>query len=173
MSKPVFSDLFKFSGRRNRRSYFLYSLVAWLLLVGAAVVSGQLGGDHDYTEWHMIVRFACGVIVLVVGVSSYAVGSQRCHDFGWSGLSILLALIPVAGIIFLLCLYFYPALRATMSSVPILASSRAADGVFCRRHGACPVTWRRSNASEQRRLCGQAAKMEIPHNIIIPEGAFP
>ena len=108
MSKPVFSDLFRFSGRRNRRSYFLYSLVAWLLLVGAAVVSGQLGGDHDYTEWHMIVRFACGVIVLVVGVSSYAVGSQRCHDFGWSGLSILLALIPVAGIIFLLCLYFVP-----------------------------------------------------------------
>ena len=37
MSKPIFEDLFKFSGRRNRKSYILLLLIQsaiYILLIG-------------------------------------------------------------------------------------------------------------------------------------------
>jgi hypothetical protein len=33
MSRPVFDDIFRFHGRRNRRSCILFTLGAWLLML--------------------------------------------------------------------------------------------------------------------------------------------
>ena len=45
MSKPVLSDLFAFSGRRNRQSYFLLSLAQFASLFLIAFTQARLAGD--------------------------------------------------------------------------------------------------------------------------------
>lgn len=102
MSKPIFEDLFSFEGRRNRKSYFLYilimtviSIVLAMVLVPIAVGTGGIG----------MVLF---VLFLPILVSSWAVGSQRCRDFGWTGWAILISAIPYVGILFALALLFIP-----------------------------------------------------------------
>lgn len=102
MSKPVFEDLFSFEGRRNRKSYIYYaltmtaiSIVLGLVLVPIAVGTGGIG----------MILF---VLFLPILVSSWAVGSQRCRDFGWSGWAILIAMIPYIGVLFALAILFIP-----------------------------------------------------------------
>jgi len=88
MSKPVFSHLFKFEGRRNRKSYFLYSLSFFgsgLFLVGISLrlpdVLGQL----------------VLLLILPLMVSDFAVSTQRLRDLNLSGWWLLLRGIPVIG----------------------------------------------------------------------------
>jgi uncharacterized membrane protein YhaH (DUF805 family) len=103
MSKPVFEDLFTFSGRRNRKSYLLYGLVVTVLLSviwGIAVVAMYGAG------WGPLV--VAGLVTLPIMVSGWAVGAQRCHDFGWTGWAMLLNLIPYIGWIFSLAILFIP-----------------------------------------------------------------
>lgn len=94
MSKPVFEDLFTFSGRRNRKSYLLYciamlcvSLVSVLVIAGIGAATGGIG----FILYLLLVPFV---------VSSWAVGGQRCRDFGWTGWAVLLTMIPYVGLLF-------------------------------------------------------------------------
>ena len=87
MGKPVFEDLFRFSGRRNRRSYFLFLLVALLLADVLARVT---------------------VALLVIGVSLVAVTTQRCRDCGWSGWAVLVLAIPLINFVFGVALLLAP-----------------------------------------------------------------
>jgi uncharacterized membrane protein YhaH (DUF805 family) len=103
MSKPVFEDLFAFSGRRNRKSYLLYGLVVTVLLSvvwGIAVVAMYGAG------WGALL--VAGLVTLPIMVSGWAVGAQRCRDFGWTGWAMLLNLIPYIGWIFSLAILFIP-----------------------------------------------------------------
>lgn len=106
MSKPVFSDLFKFSGRRNRQSFIylqLASLVAVLLGVGVitavTAVSAGLGGFLGIAG---IIGF------IAVCVANWAGASQRIRDFGQSGVWALVILIPYVGPLFSLALWLIP-----------------------------------------------------------------
>lgn len=109
MSKPVFSDLFKFSGRRNRQSYnlLLLSQIGALILlclffgIGIALLDGV-----EALGWLMMIFVVGGFVA--VGVSGWAAGSQRIRDFGQSGVWILATLIPYVGIAFSLALMFIP-----------------------------------------------------------------
>lgn len=104
MSKPVFSDLFAFHGRRNRKSYVLY-IVCFVVLM--AVVWGIAGGITSGMESGAPLIIAY-IITLICSISSWIVGAQRCRDFGWSGWAILLSLIPAVGAIFLIAILFVP-----------------------------------------------------------------
>lgn len=100
MSKPITEDLFKFSGRRNRKSYFLYFVAVMVVLaiiwgIAAAVASPVLMG-------------VAAIISLGMTISSLAVGAQRCRDFGWTGWAILIQLIPAVGFIFACAMLFVP-----------------------------------------------------------------
>lgn len=111
MSKPVFSDLFKFSGRRNRQSYIylqLASIVAVLVGIGVITavtsVSPGLGG----------VLAIAGIIgFIAVCVANWAATSQRVRDFGQSGVWSLVILIPYVGPVFSLALWFIPSSEGT------------------------------------------------------------
>ena len=106
MSKPVFEDLFKFSGRRNRQSFIylqLASIVAVLLGVGiistitfaAPAIGGFLG--------------IVGVIgFIAICVANWAGASQRIRDFGQSGVWALVIVIPYVGPLFSLALWLIP-----------------------------------------------------------------
>lgn len=104
MSKPVFEDIVKLSGRRNRKSYFLYSIVVTLVLAvvwGVALLSST--GDGG---WSGIV--VALLVSLPIAISGWAVAAQRCRDFGWTGWAVLITLIPYIGWIFGLVILFIP-----------------------------------------------------------------
>jgi len=78
MSKPVFSDLFSFDGRRNRKSYLLHLLLLQVPLVVLAFVLGMKTKSD-----------LGGIAALVVFLLFYAVtilaAIQRFNDIGWPG----------------------------------------------------------------------------------------
>ena len=91
MSKPVFSSLFDTTGRRNRKSYFLYGLVVGPVLY---FVSAMM---RDGSFPLQLAGLAVGMPLIT---SALVVGAQRCRDFGWSGWTILLLFIQVVGQVF-------------------------------------------------------------------------
>ena len=119
--KPVFEDLFAFSGRRNRMSYFLYIVVYFFLLIGAIALGGAFAADWaavmTATEAGQAVPasaispiplVALGLFIIVMTISSWAVASQRCRDMGVTGWLVLVQLIPYINLIFALVLLFWP-----------------------------------------------------------------
>ena len=109
MSKPVFEDLFAFSGRRNRQSYIyllLAQIGAVLGLSIVAMIAAALLDSVAFLGWILFLAVAVGFIA--VGVSGWASGSQRIRDFGYSGVWILLVLIPYVGWLVSLAIMFVP-----------------------------------------------------------------
>lgn len=105
MSKPVFEDVFSFSGRRNRKSYFLAVLafvcIFFLLaFIGAASVSASSDGSG-----FLVVMVLLAIPLMIMNL---AVTSQRIRDFGWTGWAVLLGLIPYIGFIFQIAILFIP-----------------------------------------------------------------
>jgi uncharacterized membrane protein YhaH (DUF805 family) len=109
MSKPVFEDLFKFSGRRNRKSYILLLLVQIAALIGLAItgaISFAMLGSVEFLGWILLLATLAGFVAVVV--CGWASGSQRIRDFGHSGVWILLVLIPYVGWLVSLAIMFVP-----------------------------------------------------------------
>jgi uncharacterized membrane protein YhaH (DUF805 family) len=98
MSKPVFQDLFKFSGRRNRKSYILLclsQLVAFAVFATVGFFGIGIADDYPVLGWPIALA-SFGAFV-ATGVTSWAAGSQRIRDTGHSGVWILLCLLPYVG----------------------------------------------------------------------------
>jgi uncharacterized membrane protein YhaH (DUF805 family) len=107
MSKPAFEDLFTFSGRRNRKSYLLYSLAVFglyacvgLLFIIAVANNSQAG----FTGMAVLAV----IVVIPSVISTWAVGGQRCRDFGWTGWAVLLTAVPYLGLIFVIAMIVIP-----------------------------------------------------------------
>jgi uncharacterized membrane protein YhaH (DUF805 family) len=100
MSKPVFTDQFTLSGRRNRLSYALFMLYMTAFLVFAMTVA-------SYADSSGAWLFAT-VAGLVTAATGCTLGAQRCRDFGWSGWSVLLCFVPLIGWVFALALLVVP-----------------------------------------------------------------
>jgi uncharacterized membrane protein YhaH (DUF805 family) len=106
MSKPVFSDLFTFSGRRNRQSYIylqLASFVTVMLGVGVITTITVMAPTIGAILW-----FVGAVGLIALAVANWAAASQRIRDFGHSGVWALVLLIPYVGFAFSLALWFVP-----------------------------------------------------------------
>jgi uncharacterized membrane protein YhaH (DUF805 family) len=103
MSKPVLEDVLIFSGRRNRKSYFLYGLLVCVLLAAIWGVALALAANDRWTG--IIIAL---VVSLPVVFSSWTVGAQRCRDFGWTGWAMLITVIPYVGWIFAFAILFIP-----------------------------------------------------------------
>jgi uncharacterized membrane protein YhaH (DUF805 family) len=106
MSKPVFSDIFTFSGRRNRKSYVLYyvsvfalAVIGAILATAVTVVSATLGS----VLWVVYV-----IAMLALVVSGFAVSAQRFRDAGYSGCWVFLYLIPYVGFAVSVAMFFVP-----------------------------------------------------------------
>ncbi len=109
MSKPVLEDLFAFHGRRNRKSFNLYTFVlapAYLIVVIFAVValSAMLGVSSDAPAAGEAGTSPMMVLLMMVGLfplslSSWAVTTQRLRDTDLSGWFALLNLIPFVNMV--------------------------------------------------------------------------
>jgi uncharacterized membrane protein YhaH (DUF805 family) len=109
MSKPVLQDVFKFSGRRNRKSYILLTLAQIGALIGLAIVTAiAVALLTSIAPLGYVLMLAVIAGFVAVAVSGWAAGSQRIRDFGHSGVWILLTLIPYVGWIVCLAIMFVP-----------------------------------------------------------------
>ena len=109
MSKPVFQDVFKFSGRRNRQSYILLMLAQIAALIALAVVTGiALAITNTSATLSYLLVFVSIAGFVAVCISGWANGSQRIRDFDHSGVWILLTLVPYVGWIVSLAIMFIP-----------------------------------------------------------------
>jgi uncharacterized membrane protein YhaH (DUF805 family) len=104
MSKSVTEDLFSFRGRRNRKSYIL----ATLLVVALMLVVWIIAGAVSYASNGNALMIVAGLLTIPLAVMSWALGSQRCRDFGWTGWAILITLIPYVGWLFSIAIMFVP-----------------------------------------------------------------
>ena len=107
MSKPVFEDLFTFSGRRNRKSYLLYALAVlglWCVLTFLLIVPAASGSDTGVGLMSVIAA----IFFIPTVISSWAVGGQRCRDFGWTAWAVLLTMIPYLGFVFAIIMMVIP-----------------------------------------------------------------
>ena len=106
MSKPVFSDLFTFSGRRNRQSFILFQLASIVVLFfGLGVITALSIAAPAIAA----VLWFIGIVGLIaIAVSNWATASQRVRDFGQSGVWALVLLIPYIGFAFSIALWLIP-----------------------------------------------------------------
>lgn len=112
MSKPVFSDLFRFEGRRNRLSYLLVQLATW---VGTAV--GIFVGAYGLAIYDTGGAAAVGASALILFgfliafasiLAAWITSAQRVRDMGHSGWFVFLQLIPYIGFVAGLVIAFVP-----------------------------------------------------------------
>jgi uncharacterized membrane protein YhaH (DUF805 family) len=109
MSKPVFQDVFKFSGRRNRQSYIYLLLSQIGALIGlsiVAMIATAMIASVAPLAYLLLIAVVAGFVT--VAISGWASGSQRIRDFGQSGVWILLVLIPYVGWLVSLAIMFVP-----------------------------------------------------------------
>lgn len=104
MSKPAMEDLFSFNGRRNRKSYIFASLA----FVAITIVIWIIAGIISYSSNSIIGIIIAGLLSIPAVIVGWALGSQRCRDFGWTGWAMLLTLIPYIGWIFAVAIMFIP-----------------------------------------------------------------
>jgi len=103
--KSVLTEKFaQFSGRARRAEYWWFVVVnavvialLALLVVIFASISDALG---------VVAWLAYGVYALAVLIPALAVAVRRLHDTGKSGWWLLIALVPLVGVIVLLVFYF-------------------------------------------------------------------
>jgi uncharacterized membrane protein YhaH (DUF805 family) len=106
MSKPVFSDLWSFSGRRNRQSFIYLQLASIVVvLLGIGLVTAVTFAAPTVGAFLGVV----GIIGLIaISVANWAAASQRVRDFGQSGVWALVMLIPYIGPVFSIALWLIP-----------------------------------------------------------------
>lgn len=109
MSKPIFEDLFKFSGRRNRKSYILLMLAQVAGLIGLAMLS-MIGVAllDSFAPLGYLVMLAVIAGFIAICITGWASASQRVRDFGHSGVWVLLILVPYVGWLVSLAICFIP-----------------------------------------------------------------
>ena len=112
MSKPVFDDLFKFEGRRNRQSYLLIQLSTWVATAVGIFVAIFGAATLDQGGFGVVIGAILGLAGIVLGAgaiaSAWITSAQRCRDIGWPGWVCLAQLIPYVGFVAGLVIWIAP-----------------------------------------------------------------
>jgi len=109
MSKPVFEDMFKFTGRRNRQSYLLLALAQFAIMIGLTLV-GAIGVAvlDSFAPLGYLIMLAVVAGFVALMINGWAAASQRIRDFNQSGVWSLLILIPYVGWLVALAIMLIP-----------------------------------------------------------------
>ncbi len=87
-----------FSGRAQRKEYWMFVLFNILISIALAVVDGMTGTLDEQTGYGLL----SGIYSLAVLIPSIAVAVRRLHDTGRSAWWLLIVLLPLVGAIVLL-----------------------------------------------------------------------
>jgi len=90
-----------FEGRARRKEYWMFALFNLIFLIVAMIIDNIAGTTIDDLPYG-VFYYIYAVAVVIPGL---AVGVRRLHDIGKSGWYMLIALIPIAGGIWLLVLF--------------------------------------------------------------------
>ena len=92
MSKPVFSDLFKFEGRRNRLSYLLIQLSTWAATVAgillAAVGLGMFDGGGGAAVGGSALIFVGGATTIGAIIAAWITSARNRAQKPWKDRSL-------------------------------------------------------------------------------------
>lgn len=90
--KTVLTEKFAdFSGRASRSEYWWFALFNFIISIITSVVGGILG-----------TPIISGLVALALLIPGIAVGVRRLHDIDKSGWWLLIAFVPIIGILVLL-----------------------------------------------------------------------
>ena len=92
-----FSD---FETRARRKEYWMFTLFSIIISSILTLIDNNLG-----TAVNTGTGLLSGIYSLLILVPTIAVGVRRLHDVGKSGWMLLVALIPLIGVIWLLILF--------------------------------------------------------------------
>lgn len=95
-----------FKGKATRKQYWLYILFYLVIVIAMSCADRLLEIDFQVYEESLGYGWLFTLVSLVLWIPSLAIIIRRLHDIGKSGWWILVALIPIAGIfwlLFLLC----------------------------------------------------------------------
>jgi uncharacterized membrane protein YhaH (DUF805 family) len=87
-----------FSGRARRKEYWYFFLFSLIVSIVLAVIDGLTGSFSAEAG----VGLLGGIYALAVLIPGLAVSVRRLHDTGHSGWWLLIALVPLIGVIVLL-----------------------------------------------------------------------
>ena len=102
-AQSFFGSMFKFEGRRGRKSYVLAN-VALIALAIAVVIVGTVFAFLSY-GLSLIIMVPAFIVLYVM---SMIVSAQRIRDFDQSGCWVFLYLIPYVGFAIAIALAFIP-----------------------------------------------------------------
>lgn len=108
--RTVFSNYVNFSGRATRPEFWWWTLFVFILslvlqIVDGAVVAPLLGFSAFAPEAGNPLSAVASLALLL---PSLAVGVRRLHDIGRSGWWLLIALIPIIGLLVLIYWHVQP-----------------------------------------------------------------
>ena len=100
---PILSTLFSFRGRINRKTFWLGGILP-VYVIGIALGSllPYVPSKANDVASGMMLRVLILTVLALLVYMWFAVIVKRCHAVGKSGWLSLLALIPIAGFMFLL-----------------------------------------------------------------------
>ena len=102
-AQSFFGSMFKFEGRRGRKS-FVFANVALIALAIAVAIIGTVFAFLSY-GLSLVFMFPAFIALYVLGM---IVSAQRIRDFGQSGCWVFLYLIPYVGFAIAIALVFIP-----------------------------------------------------------------
>ena len=112
-------SVFKFEGRRNQLSYFVYMVAIFAIAMVASLLVGALS---------VVTAGLAGILFVVVlvatSVASLLVGAQRIRDFGYSGCWVFLWFLPYVGVLLMIAMCFIPSTVGDNKYGPDLSQPR-------------------------------------------------
>tara|TARA_B100000780_G_scaffold241017_1_gene183357 strand:+ start:519 stop:836 length:318 start_codon:yes stop_codon:yes gene_type:complete len=88
--------------RKAKRSEYIIVSFGILSLVAIGAILGSQGFSEDALMFIMVILYLLWIPISITTTIA------RCHDLGWSGWYILWSFIPIANLIFGICLLALP-----------------------------------------------------------------
>lgn len=108
MFLSIFNEIFTTDGRLNRLRYIKYMIILALVAGGSTFVMSSMATFLTGDPTSSLVTMITWMWALVAGAGNIALMIRRLHDLGKSGYFVLIALVPVIGVIFSVCLFCIP-----------------------------------------------------------------
>jgi uncharacterized membrane protein YhaH (DUF805 family) len=90
-----------FSGRAQRKEFWMFSLISTIVALVLAVIDGALGTLDAESEMGLL----SGIYLLAIILPMLGLSIRRLHDTGRSGWWLLISIIPLIGAVTLLVFY--------------------------------------------------------------------
>lgn len=101
----IFKEIYHTEGRLNRLRYLKYMVLLAIVAGVATFVTSSMAAFLTGDPMGMLVNVVTGIWAIVAGAGNVMLMIRRLHDLDKSGYFVILAFVPVVGIIFSICLF--------------------------------------------------------------------